>query len=366
MKSIVSSLVAACVIIMSGCSSADKTRIASGSFSYIKAEEASEIKVPEGLDSPEYTRDFELPELGENAPTEYVGKQLTIVSPSLVLPLVRGSYIQEGSKSAKIKFDKVDDSKALDTTIWDTVLSFLDENEIAVESFSPEEGTLITDWMLNDDSADRKWYQFFKDTNATGRKFEFSLKMAPHGRTAELGVELKDYLKTVNDEVVGSMENTLARSEEVDVLNKIVTHYEYEIGVQISQIREQIKQGLDTELGFNADGDPAYIVDGIYDVTWPRLQLVLLKLGFDVKDLDKSNGLVFVSYAGPGGGWWTNLFSSGESLLGLGDYRLKVQAQGTKTAVTFMTDESEVFDVKQVTDLFEPFSSTMAKNNLDI
>ena len=34
-----------------------------------------------------------------------------------------------------------------------------------------------------------------------------------------------------------------------------------------------------------ADGDAAYIVEAKYDVAWPRMLLVLRKLGFDVKDL---------------------------------------------------------------------------------
>lgn len=51
-------------------------------------------------------------------------------------------------------------------------------------------------------------------------------------------------------------------------------------------------------MGFNVDGDVVYIVEVKYDVVWLRMLLVLCKFGFDVKDLDKLNGLLFVIYNG--------------------------------------------------------------------
>ena len=53
-------------------------------------------------------------------------------SPALVLPLVTGSHIEEGKSSATIWFDQVDDSQPLSQAIWNSLLSFLDEQGIGV------------------------------------------------------------------------------------------------------------------------------------------------------------------------------------------------------------------------------------------
>lgn len=359
-------IVLSVAIFCTACSSVATRKIASGNFDYLKLESGEMIIVPDDLDTPSFSRDYLLPDIGENAPTDLVGKNLNIESPSLVIPMVSGSYIEEGSKQASIKFDQIDDSEPLSNTIWDVLIGYLESNNVAVDTFDPDTGVLVSDWMLETEEVESKWYSLSEPDVEIGRRFEFKLDVAPHGRTAELNVGLTDYLKTVNDEVVASLENTQPRSEEVNVLNKIVSFYDNELGLKITKFRAQIRRGLATEMGFNADGDPAFLVNEIYDVAWPRLLLVLRNLGFDVKDLDKSNGLMFVTYNGPGGGWWSNLFASGERLLDSGDYRLKVNDQGAKTAITFMTDASEPFEVNEVTELYKPFSEIMSKDNLDI
>ena len=69
------------------------------------------------------------------------------------------------------------------------------------------------------------------------------------------------------------------------------------------------------ELGFDRNGEPAFVVQGEYDIVWPRFLLVLRKLGFNVKDLDKSNGILFVSFGSEESGWWSSLFSSDDDEL---------------------------------------------------
>ncbi|MFC3095637.1 outer membrane protein assembly factor BamC [Alteromonas sediminis] len=354
------------VIALGGCSTIEDRQRASGNFNYVDASVQTPVSVPEGLDSPTYSDEYNIPEIGSSAPSNLYGKKLIIASPALVLPLVTGSHIEEGNKSATVNFDQIDDSTPLDKTVWNTLISFLEQNSIGVESFEPEEGTLITDWMLIKQEEDSSWYSWSTTKSETGRRFEFKLDVAPHGRTASLNVALKDYIKKVDDSVVASIEDVQKRAEEVDILNQVIGHYDYQIGLENSKRRQQIRQGLTVEMGFNADGDPAFIIDGKYDIAWPRLQLVLRKLGFNVKDLDKSNGLLFVTYGGEEGSWWTTLFSSDDELLDEGDYRLKVSSVGAKTSLTFMDDESSPFAANQVADLYAVFSDAMSQDDLDI
>ena len=145
--------------------------------------------------------------------------------------------------------------------------------------------------MIITKELDSPWYSWTSTESQIGRRFEFNLDVKPHGRSAALSVDLKDYMETVGDDVKDEITSLQERREEVDVLNQVVGHYEYQVQLEETRRIARIRQGLETEMGFNDDGDAAYVVSSQYDVVWPRTLLVLRKLGFDVKDLDKSTGL---------------------------------------------------------------------------
>jgi outer membrane protein assembly factor BamC len=355
------------MVALAGCSSQIDRKTASGSYEYLKTQEQSEIQVPSELDKPPVSDEFALPSLGESADTSLLGKDLLVQSPALVLPLVAGSHVEEGKNTATIWFDQVDDSQPLSQAVWNSLLSFLDDKGIGVDRFSPEEKVLVTDWMIIKKEVEGQWYSLTDEESEVGRRFEFSLNVKPHGRSAALTVELKDYMQTLGNDVIADVSSMEERREEVEVLNEVIGHYEYQIQLAATRRIAQIRKGINTELGFNDDGDAAYVVDAKYDVAWPRMLLVLRKLGFDVKDLDKSNGLLFVSYNGDQGSWWDGLFSGDEELLKKGDYRLKVaQAGPLRTSVTFMNNESVPFEANQVSDLYSAFAEVMSEDNLDI
>lgn len=354
------------LVALSGCSSQLDRKTASGSYDYLNVDERAALKIPADLDKPEFSDEYKLPDVGQSADRGLVGRSILVQAPALVLPVVTGSHVEEGNKSATVWFDQVDDSQPLSKAIWNSLLSFLDQQGIGVDHFDPDKGELVTDWMIIRTEQDSKWYEWTKTESQIGRRFEFDLELKPHGRTAALHVQLKDYMATTGSDVTADIGEMEERREEVDILNQVINHYEYQIQLEDSRRLARIREGVPSEMGFNADGDPAIVLSAKYDVAWPRLLLVLRKLGFDVKDLDKSTGLLFVTYNGTDEGWWSSLFSDSKELLETGDYRLKVNKVSDKTTVTFMNNESEPFDAKQVTDLFDPFSKVMSEDNLDI
>lgn len=357
------------LIVLSGCSSLHERQTANGNFDYLNSSESVAYKVPVDIDNPNQRNDYNIPELGENAPRDLLGDKLTVVSPALVLPLVTGSQVEEGLKEAIVWFDQVDDSQALDTTIWNSLIAYLEEQGIGVISFDKEQQKLITDWMIIEKEEDEGWFNWTTTERSIGRRFEFSLELKAHGRTAALKAELKDYLETVGDEVIGELTFDQERRNEVSVLNQVIGHYQQQIKLaDIKRIR-QIRNGLPMELGFNGDGQPAFVVDGEYDVVWPRLLLVLRKLGFNVKDLDKSNGLLFVNYGSLDSGWWDKLWSKNKNSLKLEKdaYRIQVESTGPKTtSITMLDKDNKPFEANILTDIFAPFESTMSADDLDL
>lgn len=353
---------------ISGCTTLEERQRANGGYDYVDINEGKQYQVPSDVDHPVIKNDYEIPDVGENAPKDLIGNKVTVVSPSLVLPLVTGSHVEEGIQEAVVWFDQVNDSQPLDTTIWNSLINFLEEREIGVVNFDREQQTLITDWMIIDEDEEGGWFNWTSTERSIGRRFEFQLELKPHGRSAKLNTKLKDYLETSGEDVIGDINSDQMRRNEVDILNQVISHYEKQVRLEdIKRIR-QIRSGYAMEMGFNADGEPAYVVSGDYDVVWPRLLLVLRKLGFNVKDLDKSNGLLFVNYGGSESSWWESWFSKDEQALDLDktDYRIQVKKQGAKTSVTLLDNESSPFEVNKVTEIFPTFSRVMASDNLDI
>jgi outer membrane protein assembly factor BamC len=353
--------------LLGACSSVEEREIASGSFAYLKEQPGQQIKIPSELDKPKFNDTYKLPSLGEEAPRDNLGKELKVHSPVLVLPLVAGSHVEEGSKLATVWFDKVDDSQPLDTTIWNSLLAFLEAQGIGVQSFDREKQQLISDWMVFVEKEDH-WYTWSEAERSVAQRFEFNLELKPHGRIASLSVALIDYKEKKDKNAPEITKASDVRRQEVDILNQVIDHYEHEIRLATAQRIYKIRQGLAMEVGVDGDGDPSYVVDAEYDVAWPRLLLVLRKLGFDVKDYDKSNGLLFVKYNGAEGGWWSNLWSKNENALPLAteEYRFRIADVGEKTTITLLDNESKAFTVEKLTALYATFSRTMAADDLDI
>ena len=354
--------------LLTACSSLEQRELASGSFDYVKEQPGQIMKIPSDVDTPNFNEAYKLPELGENAQVTVIGKNLSVLSPSLVLPVVSGSHIEEGSKKATVWFDQVDDSLPLDTAIWNSLIRFLESEGIAVDTFDKDKQRLVTGWIVEDESEENSWYSWSKSERTVGQRFEFSLDKKPHGRTAGLSVDLVDYKEKLDAQSTQITQSKDERRNEVDVLNRVVKNYEFETKVANVKRFRKIREGLNMELGFDSDGEAAFVVDADYDSTWPRLLLVLRKLGFDVKDYDKSNGLLFVKYNGAEDGWWSNVWSSDKNEFDLDaeEYRFKVLAVGKKTTITFLDENSIPFAVNKLTDLYPLFSKTMADDDLDI
>ncbi|MGS2719957.1 outer membrane protein assembly factor BamC [Paraglaciecola aestuariivivens] len=354
--------------LLAACSSIEERELASGSFKYVQEQPGQKIKIPEGVDTPKFNDAYKLPQISPEAPKDKVGKNLSVLSPSLVLPVVAGSHVEEGSKAPKVWFDQVDDSQPLDTAIWNSLIRFLEKEGIGIHEFDKDNQRLLTDWIMQDEAKSNKWYTINKSERKVGQRFEFRLDKKPHGRTAGLSAKLVDYKEKASADSQEITQAKDTRRNEVEFLNQVVKNYEFELKVADVKRYRQIRQGLPMELGFDADGEAAFVVKADYDVTWPRLLLVLRKLGFDVKDYDKSNGLLFVKYNGAQEGWWSSLFSSSEDALKLDtkEYRIKVASAGENTSVTLLNEESQAFAVDKLTDLFATFSRTMAADDLDI
>ena len=354
------------LIALSACSTVQERQAATGGFEYLEESKSVSLQIPEGKHLPSYSSDYTLPELGSEAPRDQLGPRLSIISPQLVLPLVSGSHITEGSREATVWFDQIDDSQSLDETIWNSLLTYLEEQGIGVVTFDKKQQLLLSDWMIIEDVEDSPWYSWTKTERSVGQRFEFVLDIKSHGRTAALKVKLKDYLETFNEDIVAQLDESHSRRREVEVLNNVISHYAKQIRIADARRLRQIQQGLNMQIDTDEQGS-AFVVNADYEIAWPRLLLVLRKLGFNVKDLDKSNGLLFVNYVGMDAGWWADLWGNADELpLDKKEYRLAVEGLGSKTRIMFQDNESNPLPLEIINDIYTPLAEIMATDDLDI
>lgn len=352
---------------LSGCALWQEEQQTDPSYPHLDSVQTEKVKVPQGKDTPRFGDEYEIPQIGANAESGELGGELDISSPRLVLPVVTGSRIMEGSREAIVQFDQVRDDVPLDTAIWNSLISYLDERGIAVVDFDKAQQRLKTDWMIIEDDADSPWYSWTKTERKIGQRFEFTLDVKSHGRSATLYTKLVDYLETVDEDIVADISEHQVRKNEVEVLNDVISHYEKQLKLADIRKARKVMSGLPMELGFDADGEPAYLVSASYEVTWPRLLLVLRKLGFNVKDLDQSTGLIFATYAGSEDGWWSSLFNSNKKLaIEQADYRIVVKEQGPKTSLSLRDAEDNPLSASTVSDIYPAFEQVMATDDLDI
>ena len=127
-------------VVLSACSSPGSRERATGDYDYLDTKGLDEgFQTPEELDAPTRSNRYDIPNLDTSeSRTGLIGDQVRVSSPRLVLPLVAGSHVEEGSEDATVLFDQVDDSQALEKTIWDKVLTYLEQNNIGVESFDEQ------------------------------------------------------------------------------------------------------------------------------------------------------------------------------------------------------------------------------------
>ncbi len=355
------------VCLLSGCASKVERRIASGSTDYATLPNVTTTKVPAELQQPVVAPDYAIPQL-ETSPDAIYGRKLPVVSPSLVLPLARGTYITEELTDTSVIFDKLDTDLRVEELVMLHIDAHFSRAGIAYTQPELNELRIVTDWIVTYEDADASWYDFTTASTEVGRRFELLINPAAHGRSATLTVNLIDLVVANGADLSETIDPFIKRDFEVQMINAVIQQFASQ-QIQDDENRiAQIRSGINSELGFDANGDSAIIINAQYDITWPKFQLVLRKLGFDVKDLDKSTGLLFVKYQGLDESWIKGLFGSTKELpLEKTDYRILIKKlTDEKSSVTFMDDQSKSLTPLLVSDIYPAFAEVLGQNELDI
>lgn len=346
-------------IMLGACTSSDDRQLASGSSDYLEAEETPVVQAPEGLVRPPFSSDYLI-----DVDTPPLTEKVRVIPPRQVLPVVTGSYVNEGNRKAQVSFDQITDEQPLDQRIWDAVLNYCQEQQISVLTFDQSAGVLSTDWVIQQQGEASWWSTSTAEEHAL--RFDLVLQLEPHGRSGQLGVDLVQYQSTVTDLSILELSDPQKSVFEIEFLNQILAHMDYLNRLDESRKLMEIRRGFSSQL-IAVNDQKVIEVSGRSSFVWPRILLSLQQLDFELIDYDQSNGLIFVDYDPDAGGLFGGLFSTDDIGLEQGRYQLLVTSvnDGT-TRVRLLTNENEAVTEPVMSRFFNAFQPVVADDDIQL
>ncbi|MFI3245591.1 MAG: outer membrane protein assembly factor BamC [Ferrimonas sp.] len=349
--------VALAIFALVGCSTPLERRQASGDFSYQQASANQGLVIPSQLQQPAYNTEFRIPEPAASVDATLVGQRLDIRPPLQILALAEGSRVQEGADNITVLIESNDD-RDLANDINQAILGYLAERDIAV--LTNANGQIVTNWLEYSEVIDSSWW---KDQIYTVRqRYQFDTQVQPHQRTAAVTIQVIDHQEHLN----GTNENLVLtdadkRRYAIDMLNGAISYLNFERNKRAALQELRNSEGFRSELGFDAQDNPAFVTSASFDQVWMRMEKLLPAMGFDVRDMDRQLGTLFVVYQ-PESGFWQNLWGKSDALpLAEGAYQVRVQPLGNGSSITFMDNNAVPLPASQVTEISNSFRELVQK-----
>ncbi|WP_417760569.1 outer membrane protein assembly factor BamC [Shewanella sp.] len=361
--------VAVAVLSVTACSTPIERRQPNGTFDYVNAKNQAPLVIPNGLNTPKYSKEYEIPSIGDKADATLYGKNLDIRPPLQILPLAEGTHVEEGSSDIKIVVESIKGSADLKQEMLSVIEGFLAKYNYPIASQDKEQGVITTDWIDSSQIIDSPWIA--EDKVFTVRqRYQFDVEVRPHGRTGYLKISVLDSQESYN----GEEQQILLKGENkdryaIEMLNRTISFMSVERGNIIRANREAQSQGLAINYVAPAtDSDEGvFVVDAPLKRTWDRLTLVLPDVGFNVVDMDSNKGLYYLSFK-DNTGFWSSLFGSKKMNLENGNYRMVVTKAANdteKTEIRFHDNEDKPVDADVLQSVYDNVAEMMTKNRMD-
>ena len=340
--------VIACAILVSACSGSDTRRQANQDFEYLNQTTKPELVIAEGLDTPLYTKRYDVPELVEGTENYPVGAAVDVRSPVQVLalsPLVR---VEEGSENVTVWFNSRSSQEDISAQVWSLVANFLADKKVAIAKLDDANHTLETDWLINQDTFDE-----FKEVSdyELKQRYKFTLLTAASKRTVGLQVDLIDHEERLEGTKV---DNELSKGDSrrfaVQMLNLLNIYYEVDrIEGHNKETAEQKASKL--KIDFIDQQHPVITLSIPFDDAWTLLPRVLNKVGMTVEDEDKLASTMLVSFDEQNDDYWVNNKVT-RVTLAEDDYRIQVGEIKGHTSIAFFGEDKQPLSAETMSQLF--------------
>ncbi|EXU74827.1 outer membrane protein assembly factor BamC [Erwinia papayae] len=338
-KSTIAKVVGLSIVMMLAACSSDQRykRQVSGDESYLQAADVSELQAPAGVVLPLQNGDFDIPSASANGA---IGKQLDIRPPAQPLALMNGTRTQFAGNSGVLLLDN-DRSGAL----WPQVVDVIQARNYPVASRTDASQTLTTDWV--------QWNRADEDHQYRGR---YQISVQQQGYQQALNVrllELQQEGKVVNSPVQLQRYTAQMLNELSSGLDKMETSRE-------NAAAKRSAAQIDVQSGADDTGLPNLIVRAPFNTVWERLPNALERVGMKVKDKNRSQGSLSVTYKAPDSETWDQLGAKDPQLTE-GDYKIQVGDLDNRSSLQFLDPKGHTLTQSQNDALVAVFQAAFSK-----
>ncbi|GIC76008.1 outer membrane protein assembly factor BamC [Moritella sp. F3] len=340
--------VLACAILVSACSGTDTRRQANQDFEYLNQTVKPELVIAEGLDTPLYTKRYDVPELVEGTEDYPVGAAVDVRSPVQILalsPLVR---VEEGSENVTVWFNSRSSQDDISAQVWSLLANFLADKKVAIAQLDEVNHTLETDWLINNDT-----FEEFKEVSdyELKQRYKFTLLTVASKRTVGLQVDLIDHEERLDGTKV---DNDLSKGDSrrfaVQMLNLLNIYYEIDrIEGNNKETAEQKASKL--KIDFVDQKHPVITLNIPFDDAWKLMPMVFDKVGITVEDEDKLAATMLVSFDEQSDEYWTENKVTPVTLAE-DDYRIQVGEINGNTSIAFFGEDKQPLSAEMMSELF--------------
>ncbi|QYJ99959.1 outer membrane protein assembly factor BamC [Shewanella psychrotolerans] len=356
---------------VTACSSPIDRRQANGNDDYALLEPQPRLVIPEGLNEPKYSTEYEIPTVSNKVDTNLVGKKLDIRPPLQVLPMAEGTHVEESSDSIKIVVESIDNDVDLKQELFTILTEYLNSKSIKMVKEDYDAGIIETDWIENQELIDSTMWGS-DEIYTVRQRYRFTLNVRPHGRTGNLAIELAEHEESFDgkdQDIVLSGEDK--RRYTVDMLNNTITYMSVKRAKMLKAKRLRESLGIDVELvkaqpaGEGETAEVSYwLAQAPYSRTWDRLRIVLPEMGFEIVDMDSNKGLYYIN-VNDDSGFWSSLWNEKKLPVEEGSYRLRVEedeldSNQSRIYLNDMADEPVGNDVVEA--VYEGLSELMKED----
>lgn len=356
---------------VTACSSPVDRRQANGGDEYTNVTVEPALTIPEGLNTPLYSKEYDIPKPGSKADASIVGKKLDIRPPLQVLPMAEGTHVEEGSDNIKIVVESIDSEIELKDELFGVIKQYLASKSIGIVNENFEKGLIETDWIESQEVIDSSFWgsdEIYK----LRQRYEFNIDVRPHGRSGNLMIDLIEHEESFD----GEQQDIILTGEDkqrytIDMLNNAVAYMSIKRNqaIKAKRLRESLGIEINIVKGSSTDvegevADPSYwLAEAPFKRTWDRLRIVLPEMGFEIVDMDSNKGLYYINVTDDSG-FWSSLWSEKKLPVKEGSYRVVLEDDNTegKTRIYLRDASDEALDNEVVEAVYDGFSELMQED----
>ncbi len=271
------------------------------------------IDVPSDLKTPAVDSKYAL------APVQYKNEQNddALTPPAQILTQAKGSWIEEGEQAARVFFDKNEGVESLPQFLLEGIVSFANDNNIAIASRDDAKGEIITgpfaiseqeeSWLFGDDEV--------PETIA----IRFVVDTKSHGRSASITSHLAEFKSDSR-----KLSDLIKQQAEVYALNQVIMQLDYNYRQLLAKHRNAPVSKM--SLGFDGDGNAAMQIARTPDDAFGYMSRILTALNFELLDAADDTLRFKVKYQEPDNTVWSSIWGDDMVKLPLvpGDYDIVI------------------------------------------